>query len=58
MYLFLVGGCRASWWGSQGYKSVRREVTSSDRQEAGGHVLRQEAGRGDPGAQLTALYSV
>lgn len=33
MYLFLVGGCRASWWGSQGYKSVRREVTSSDRKQ-------------------------
>lgn len=39
MHLFLVGGCRASWWGSQGYKSVRREVTTSDRKQAEGILV-------------------
>lgn len=33
MYLLLVGGCRASWRGSEGCKSVRRVVTSSDRKQ-------------------------
>lgn len=33
MYLLLVGGCRASWRGSKGCKSVRRVVTSSDRKQ-------------------------
>lgn len=42
MYLLLVGGRRASWWGSQGCKSVRRVVTSSNRKQA----------ERDPGAQL------